>query len=159
MIKLYGIALSPFARKALLALEHNKKGKLYSIDFPEIAGKDYDYDTFWDGKGGSVIPHGKISGWMIPDYLRHRWTLFTGKSQDHLPPLLKEQEQIDIFIHDSDHSYECMYFEFETSFDFLKSGGLMLSHDIDMNESFQDFTKKHNKTIQYLDWNLGYFVN
>src|SRR5947208_313273 len=46
----------------LLALAENGAGELHSIDLPEIAGEDYESGTFWDGKGGAVIPAGKEPG-------------------------------------------------------------------------------------------------
>ena len=50
----------------LLALERNGSGELHSIDLPEVAGEEYAKETFWDGKGGAVIPPGKEPGWMVP---------------------------------------------------------------------------------------------
>lgn len=49
-----------------------------------------------------------------PSYPRSRWSLTSGKSSDHLEPLLRRIGPVDIFLHDSDHSYENMQFEFRT---------------------------------------------
>src|SRR5919199_4003334 len=43
----------------LLALAKNQKGNLYSLDFPEVAGVNYEERTFWEGKRGAVIPQNK----------------------------------------------------------------------------------------------------
>lgn len=59
----------------LLALERNGTGELHSIDLPEVAGEEYEPGTFWDGKGGAVIPPGRDPGWMVPEDLRSRWSL------------------------------------------------------------------------------------
>lgn len=105
----------------LQGLEDNKKGKLYSIDLPpEIDQKQLNI----------VFPSGKSHGWIIPDYLRNRWELNLGPSQELLEPMLKRLGSIDIFWHDSLHTYEHMMFEFQTSWKFIKNGGILISDDI-----------------------------
>ena len=44
-----------------------------------------------------------------------RWSLTIGRSQDELPTLLERLGEIDLFVHDSEHSYECMDFEFRAA--------------------------------------------
>jgi hypothetical protein len=51
-------------------------------------------------------------GWIVPKSLRERWTLILGKVEDKLPSLLDEFEAIDVFYHDSLHTYEHMMFEY-----------------------------------------------
>lgn len=131
----------------LLALYQNNKGMLYSIDFPEVEGEKYEERTFWEGKGGAVIPKGKISGWVIPKYLKKNFELILGKSQEKLPQLFKRLKKIDFFIHDSEHSYDCMWFEFNKAFQVLNEGGILISHDIGWNSAFYDFCKKYNKRM------------
>ncbi len=92
---------------------------LYSIDLPS-----------W---GGSQ------SGWLIPDYLRHRWQLITGSSSDTLSPLLERLGKIDIFLHDSDHSYRNMMGEFRAAWAHMETGVVLLAHNIDMSDAFPDF--------------------
>ena len=75
----------------LSALKENNKGFLYSIDLPS-----------------PDLPSGKVPGWMVPEHLRKRWDLRAGKSSDLLPTLLLEVKDVDIFLHDSEHSYENM---------------------------------------------------
>ena len=128
----------------LLALERNGEGGLHSIDFPEVAGAAYEPGTFWDGKGGAVIPPGKEPGWMIPEQLRSRWTLTTGRSQEVLPPLLDRVRPIDLFLHDSEHTYECMRFEFEHAFAALRQGGVLAADDVNANPAFAEFARERN---------------
>lgn len=109
----------------LYALYKNNYGKLYSIDFPEIENTHYDNNVFWKGKGGAIIPKNHKSGWVIPDYLRERWKLIVGKSQDKLPSLLNNLKNIDFFMHDSEHSYECMTFEFNEAFKYLNTNRIL----------------------------------
>jgi predicted O-methyltransferase YrrM len=124
----------------LLALEDNGTGELHSIDLPEVAGEEYEEGTFWDGKGGAVIPPGKEPGWMVPPELRERWELVLGRSQDELPPLLERVGQIDFFMHDSEHSYECMSFEFRTAWPALREGGVLVADDVNVNPAWAEFT-------------------
>ena len=116
-----------------LALEDNRKGKLYSIDLPS-----------------ERLPPGKAPGWIVSDDLRHRWDLRIGGSEDSLEPLLKELDRIDCFLHDSLHTYEHMIFEFRTAWPYLCPGGLFLSHDVGRNAAFFDFAKEVG--MQWWDW-------
>jgi predicted O-methyltransferase YrrM len=142
----------------LLALATNQTGKLYSLDFPEVAGANYEEGTFWQGKRGAVIPQDKAPGWVIPEHLKPRWELTLGKSQDKLPELLARLEKIDFFFHDSEHSYECMWFECNEAYKALREGGIMLFDDIGWNQAFQNFAKQENKEVFYIGEDLGFFI-
>jgi predicted O-methyltransferase YrrM len=126
----------------LLALEDNGQGELHSIDLPEVAGEEYEQGTFWDGKGGAVIPPGKEPGWMVPVDLRHRWHLVLGPSQDELPPLLERLGAIDFFMHDSEHSYDCMSFEFRAAWEALREGGVLVADDVNVNTAWDEFVRE-----------------
>ena len=110
-----GVAGGVSSSYILCALEENEHGELCSIDLP------------W---------RGNQSGWIIPDYLRHRWQLVVGRSSERLLPLLERLGTIDIFLHDSEHSYQNMLWEYQTAWVFLRSGGLLLSHNTDMSDAF-----------------------
>jgi predicted O-methyltransferase YrrM len=129
-----GVASGVSSSYILCAMEENKHGQLYSIDRP-----------WWKENQ---------SGWMIPDYLRHRWHLIQGKSSEKLVPLLKNVTEIDIFLHDSEHSYKNMLWEFQTAWTYLKAGGLLLSHNIDTNDAFSDFCRERG-IKGYLLTNMG----
>lgn len=142
----------------LLALAKNQKGKLYSLDFPEVAGVNYEGGTFWQGKRGAVIPEDKAPGWAIPESLKSRWELTLGRSQEKLPELLRRVEKIDFFLHDSEHSYECMWFEGNEAYKFLREGGLMMFDDIGGNQAFQNFAQENDKQIVYIGQGLGFLI-
>lgn len=127
----------------LLALAANGTGELYSVDLPEVAGEEYEPGTFWDGKGGAVVPAGREPGWMIPDHLRDRWHLTLGRSQHELPRLLDRLRPIDFFLHDSEHSEACMRFEFESAWAALRPGGVLAADDVNANSAFPDFAAAH----------------
>ena len=123
----------------LLALVENGVGELWSVDLPEFAGEDYEPGTFWDGKGGAVVPAGEEPGWMVPADLRSRWHLVLGRSQDALPPLLDRLGPIDFFMHDSEHSEACMRLEFDTAWAALQDDGVLAADDVAVNEAFSSF--------------------
>jgi hypothetical protein len=107
----------------LQAEEDNGQGELYSIDLPTSNRK------LADGCG-YYVPQGKQVGWVVPENLKHRWHLILGDSREQLPPLLEQLGTIDVFLHDSLHTFEHQKWEYETAWPFIKEGGLLLSHDI-----------------------------
>ena len=142
----------------LAALERNNTGSLYSIDFPEYADTLYPDGTFWEGKMGAVVPKGKQPGWMIPDMYRARWQLTIGKSMEKLPTLLEALGNIDFFLHDSEHSYECMTFEYQLAWNYLKAGGLLVSDDIGWNSAFKDFAEVQSRDVHVVDRNMAFII-
>jgi predicted O-methyltransferase YrrM len=142
----------------LLALERNGAGELHSIDLPEVAGEEYEAGTFWDGKGGAVIPPGKEPGWMVPSELRDRWHLVLGRSQDELPGLLERLGGIDFFMHDSEHSYACMSFEFREAWEALREGGVLVADDVNVNTAWEEFTRAVERRPEELGPKLAMIV-
>jgi len=116
----------------LKAMEENGKGRLYSIDLPVAAGTV-------DDRTGPVIPPEKSAGWLVPENFKDRWELRLGNTYYELPKVLQETKAIDMFIHDSGHSYETMMFEFCIVWYHLNEGGLILADNIDWNSAFKDF--------------------
>jgi methyltransferase family protein len=62
-----------------------------------------------------------------------------GRTQDELPPLLDRLGSIDSFMHDSEHSFECMWFEFNEAWPHVRDGGVLLSDDVNSTEAFPRF--------------------
>ena len=137
-----GVASGMSSSYILSSLEKNKHGELYSIDLPWEGTMTYprrNLDT--DGLLRETTRE-RQSGWLIPDSLRHRWHLIMGRSSETLLPLLDKLGGIDIFLHDSEHSYQNMLWEYETAWAHLKTGRILLSHNIDMNNAFSHFCRK-----------------
>ena len=115
---------SAFILKAL-ADEKLATAKLYSIE--------------WNGDCEQ--------GALIPDELRSQFVPLRGKVED----FLKRDElplSIDMFLHDSSHSYRHMLWEFRQFWPQLRDGGLLVSHDVQMNAAFPEFvtnTYAHDK--------------
>ena len=109
---------SAFILKAL-ADEKLATAKLYSIELSEECEQ----------------------GALVPDELRSSSNAFVpmrGRVED----FLKRRElpsQIDMFLHDSSHSYKHMLWEFRQFWTRLRDGGLLVSHDVQMNAAFAEF--------------------
>ena len=77
-----------------------------------------------------------------------------GESTKVLPKLLKKLGTVDIFFHDSRHTYKTMMKEYSIVWPFLKTGGYWLSHDIKSNDAFLDFVD-HIKAKPIVIGNIG----
>lgn len=142
----------------LAALARNDTGVLHSIDLPEVANSPAAPGTFWEGKKGAAIPAGKQPGWLIPDHLRVRWALTLGRSQDTLHAVLQHLQAIDFFLHDSEHSAECMRFEYEAAWEHLRPGGVLASDDIAWNDEFEAFCRRVSRRAVSLGPNAAFLV-
>jgi hypothetical protein len=63
------------------------------------------------------------------------------KSKEDFQTLIGRLDGIDLFYHDSDHSYEHQYFEYVTVWEKLNDGGILMSDDINWSNAFLDFCK------------------
>ncbi len=122
----------------LQAMADNGKGELHSVDAPNIV---YDAGSHVDAK---PLPKQTDTGFVIPKGLLGRWELARGYSRDALPPLLERIGKIDVFIHDSEHTYENMLFEYRLGWEHLNQGGVLVSDDIGLNQAFNDFCREVN---------------
>jgi len=103
----------------LEAMRLNNHGHLYSIDYWRTYNPTY----------YALQPQLPCGG-LVPQHLRDRWILSLGGSETELPKLLLKLGSIDIFIHDSLHTKECTLYEYESTWNYIKEGGLLISHDI-----------------------------
>jgi len=126
----------------LSALNINRKGKLLSVDYPSYYGLvPKNQDGYND-----TLPPNKEPGWIINNKYISYWRLYIGKSVDEIPKILNENKHIDIFLHDSEHTYETMWNEFNLVWDNITNGGLLICDNILTNNAFDDFCKKVNRT-------------
>lgn len=94
------------------------------------------------GKVHSVDRHnGPEIGSLIPAELREGYVPITGDLRElmdgkHFPA------SIDVFLHDSIHRYKHQMKEFDYFWPRLRSGGVLISHDVNKNASFVDFISK-----------------
>jgi len=127
----------------LKALDDNGFGLLHSIDMPtrehQLLQPTPEQRTSASSSCGHVPLNPRPSGWLVPESLRWRWKLYAGLSQEVLPEVLRECGELDIFLHDSEHTYENMLFEYRSAWPRLREGGVLVSHDIESNTAFADF--------------------
>lgn len=115
-----GIADGLSSRVLLSALAANGSGRLVSLDVRS-------------GTGG-----------LVPPELRSAWRpviVDPRRSIEGLTKLLGDEAPIDLFLHDSRHTYGHMLREFRAAWPALRPGGLLLSDDADSTFSFLDFAK------------------
>jgi len=151
-----GVGLGVSSLFILRALQDNGFGELYSIDYP---GSAYRSDAGITINENAYISHNDAPGCLIPDDLRDNWTLVLGKSRDQLPKLCERLTVIDLFFHDSEHTYQNMLWEYETVWPYIRNKGILASHDVDWNNAFRDFTQK-NSCISVISRNsFGFIVH
>jgi len=148
-----GVGPGSSTRLILRALHDNNYGVLNSIDLPGFdkeyypkIGKCYHIHTL-DGK----------IGWLVPEELKYRWKLIIGDAKMELPKLLKELGTIDVFLHDSLHTYEHMMFEYTQAWRHLRVSGILMSDDVNEGWSlaFIDFCKERNAPYVVIRKRLG----
>ena len=112
---------SAFILKAL-ADEKLTTAKLYSVELSQ------------ECEQGALIPVElrPASGGFVP--MRGRLEDFLKRNE--LP------SSVDMFLHDSSHSYRHMLWEFRQFWPRLRDGGLLVSHDVQMNAAFPEFVAK-----------------
>ena len=120
-----GVAYGLSSAHILQALHENNSGILYSID-----------SLFRPWETRDMI------GAAIPSHLRSNWKLILGSSSEKLKEVLSSIGEIDIFIHDSVHSYKNMLYEYEAAWPFIKERGFLVSDDVSANNAFHDFCMK-----------------
>ncbi len=127
-----GVATGQSSFFILKAMQENNSGKLFSTDIRYDAGE------------------------IVPDYLKDRWdfTVLKRDSKKSFKKFINNFDKIDIFFHDSDHSYWWQTLEYNTAFNHIKNGGVLISDDIDNSYAFLDFVNK-NKMDFYSFFNMG----
>lgn len=122
-----GVAYGVTSSFILKALEINGSGKLYSVD-----------------RAPFVPRAAHFIGALIPEELRHNWQLHRGESKKLLPPLLSKLGGVDVFLHDSRHTYGNMRAEFRAVAPYLSKRGILIADDVNRNVAFQEWvTETH----------------
>jgi predicted O-methyltransferase YrrM len=119
-----GVAYGVSSAFILRALKENGRGVLHSVDLPPLRRKT-----------------GKFWGIMVDEELESRWYPHRGPSKLVLPHLVEEIGMLDIFIHDSVHTYRNMLRELATIWPRLRSGGMVVADDIERNGAFAELQR------------------
>jgi predicted O-methyltransferase YrrM len=137
-----GIANGVSSAYLLLAIHKNGRGRLRSIGLRDPV----------------FLPPEKEPGWLVPSWLRGPWQLDIGDARQILPASLSRCGAIDIFVHDSLHTYEHMFWEFETAYPAVRPGGLLLSDDALWNSAFHDFARNVQEPDARILRGVGFLV-
>jgi predicted O-methyltransferase YrrM len=132
-----GVGLGYSSTYILEALRRNQSGRLLSIDLPNA-------DANWK------LPSGIAAGGLVPPELTARWELRLGPTRDLLPPALAEISGLDLFLHDSQHTYDTMMFEYLGAYAALSPQGLLISDDAMWNPAMLDFASRVGRKIEYV---------
>lgn len=118
-----GVANGHSTAVILEALKRNQIGKLTSIDVqPDV---------------GFLLSDEEKAAWdfrLLPR--KGRTAAFT--------EVVASLPAVDLFFHDSEHTYSWQSFEYRTIFPRLSSTAVLLSDDVDASYAFLDFCRAHN---------------
>ena len=75
----------------------------------------------------------------------HKWNfvLLEGPRKYHLTKFAQLIQPVDLWIHDSDHTYKWQKFEYGLARKSLAKGGILVSDDIDTSAAFGEFVMKN----------------
>lgn len=125
-----GVCYGVTSAHLLQALRVNALGHLHSIDLPPL-GKNAD----------------AYVGTLVPAELRTRWTLHRGTTKRRLRPLLDSLPALDLFLHDSLHTYQNMRMEFSSVWPKLRSGGVVIADDVEGNAAFYELAQLRDTSV------------
>lgn len=121
------IGTSSFA--LLKALRHNNDGaRLISFDLPPFRRQL------------------RVSvGHLVPAELRDHWRLLLTDGLRGLRDDIPTNQPVDLFVHDSDHSYRNMLCELRLIWPRLATGGVVVADDAHLNDAFHRFATEQQR--------------
>jgi hypothetical protein len=61
-------------------------------------------------------------------------------------------------MHDSEHSFDCMWFEYNAAWPALREGGALISDDVNSTEAFPRFAAEQGRTPIRIGTGLAFLV-
>lgn len=113
----------------LHALRENRTGKLTSFDLSPSAG--------------SLLRGEETSEWKLV-------VLSPRRARREFVEQLDQGGPVDLFIHDSDHSYGHQWFEYTSVLPRMGEGTLLASDDVDGSYAYLDFCRMHDLRPHFL---------
>ena len=117
-----GVAFGWSSLAVLLSMETREAGSLYSVDLPYM---EYRNDRW--------------VGCVVPESMRHRWTLLRMADREGLPRILRASGSIDLAHYDSDKSEAGRSWAYPLLWGALRPGGILVSDDVGDNLAFGEF--------------------
>jgi hypothetical protein len=121
-----GVAAGFSTHAVLTALEKNGQGQLFSSDFPYFRLADPE----------------RYVGILVPEALRHRWTLSLAGDSVAIPKFLSSIPKVDLFHYDSDKTYDGRTETIDLVLPRLSERGVTLIDDIQDNYHFRDLARR-----------------
>ncbi len=119
-----GVLYGASSGHILAALAANGAGRLYSIDLGVRPGEP---------------PH----DFLVDCGFLPRWEYIVGDTTLELPRLLERIRGVDMFHHDSLHTFDHMMWEYETVAPYLRPGGILASHDVLVSDSIRNIFREN----------------
>jgi hypothetical protein len=117
----------------------------FAVQFSKAIDLDLTVVSFDVNSDSFIIPNYNFKQIMLQKPVRKNFSR-------HLNKLRGNYNKI-IFFHDSDHSYENMFSEFNTAWKILKPIAI-LSDDVNLNKSFSNFCC--SKDLEFIEFSLGH---
>ena len=86
------------------------------------------------------------SGWLLDPSIVGEFRAIIGSTRDTLAPAL-EGRKVDLFIHDSEHTYENETFEMETVSRYLAEDAVILSDNVHACDAMKDFLRSARPVV------------
>ena len=118
----------------LNALRRNNFGELISIDLP--ANKIESSKRHFLVGDGEDIPQELDSGFLIHKSLKNKWDFIRGDSLQEIP---KIEKKVDMYVHDSEHSFEFIQKEMSLIWNKLTDNAIIVADDLDWSNGFFAF--------------------
>ncbi len=125
---------------AILNAMKGTGGRLYSFDLGVKFGQS------------EQIPVGAV----VPKEFRDDWELILGDSSNTLPREIKRIAPVDIFFHDSDHTYEHVTFELETFMEYAAEKFLVIIDNFNWSDAPKDFCEKYGLELYHIADDMCY---
>jgi predicted O-methyltransferase YrrM len=107
-----GVLYGAFSSHVLEAMDRNGDGRLISLDLPSAIEGDLPKNFF------------------VREEHRPYQRMVLGDTKSTLLGVLEEEGEVDLFNHDSLHTFDHMMWEYLTAHSFLSSRGVLTSHDV-----------------------------
>lgn len=121
-----GVAAGHSSRAILSAIKTNKKGTLYSSDFPYMKIQNPE----------------KYIGILVEEELKSNWNLYTKGDRKNLPLISSQCGEVGLFHYDSDKSYSGRVYAIKHLYKNIVEEAPIIFDDIQDNWHFFDFTKQ-----------------
>lgn len=113
----------------LHALQQNTQGTLHSVDLGHQVG--------------ALVHDDERSGWDLH-------VIRAVRARADFVDYVRQLPELDVFVHDSDHTRKWQRFEYGVALNRLRPQGFLASDDVDSSWAFSDFCRVHRLSPYFL---------